>query len=286
MEMMERRWYMLHTRHTNQAARSGEKGLTIVELVLVIVLLGILFPIFASLLVTMYHDSFYLNDKVKSSAQITQALFYMEENVRSANSFQTAVASRFSDFYGAHNAGTAGAQAWSHKGDSVKSRVLITQNYSTTTNSLNSGRQPVFTNSPSFNCTTELYYQPQLTYMTLYFVKDQTLYRRLLTDKVTPLCPSNTQQQKQTCPPYISDASRHGSCEAYDEALVNNVTDFTVAYYQVSIDGTSKQIDDTYTSTDAMVLAPADYATVTITVSSRGGAVSNTMTQRMTKVNQ
>ena len=266
--------------------RTNEKGFTIVELSLVIVLLGILFPIFSSFLVSMYRDAYYLNEQVKSSSEITQALFYMEENVRSANAFQTGIQGAYSDFYGPHDLGTAGAQAWSYKGDSATSRVLVTQNYSTTTNTSNSGRQPVFTNSSTFNCTTQIYYQKQLTYLTIYFVKDGTLYRRLLTDKVTALCPSNIQQQKQTCPPYISDATRNSSCEAYDEVLANNVTNFTVEYFQVSVDGTGTQIDASYTSNNATVLSVADYINVTIAISSRGGSVTNTMTQRMTKVNQ
>lgn len=277
---------MLHIHRTRNTSRSSEKGFTIVELSLVIVLLGILFPMFSYFLVSMYRDAYYLNDKVKSSSEITQALSYMEEGVRSANAFQTGIQGVFSDFYGPHDLGTAGAQAWSYKGDSATNRVLITQNYSTTTNAFNSGRQPVFTNKPGFNCTTQIYYQKQLTYMAIYFVKDGTLYRRLLTDKTTPLCPSNTQQQKQTCPPYISDATRDSSCEAYDEALANNVTNFTAEYFQVSVDGVSTQIDPSYTSTDATVLSVADYVNVTIAISSRGGSVTNTLTQRMTKVNQ
>lgn len=277
---------MLRTLRTNKASRYNEKGMTIAELTFVVVLLGILFPIFASLLVSMYQDAFYMNDKVKVSFATTQALFYMEENVRSAKAFETSVPAQYSDFYGPHNAGTSGTEAWSYKGELATNRVLITQNYATTTNALNSGRQPVFVNNPTYNCTTQIYYQKKLTYITIYFVKDGTLYRRLLTDKNTALCPTSTQQQKQTCPPYISDATRNASCEAYDEALASNVTNFSVGYYQASADGTSTPIDPSYTSNDPTVLSAADYANVTITSSTRGGAATHTMTQRMTKVNQ
>jgi hypothetical protein len=267
-----------------KTAHSKEQGLTIVEMILVIVLLGILFPIFAYLLINMYHDSFYLNDKVKASSETIQALSYIEEGTRSANAFQAVVPAPYSDFYGPHDLGTAGAQAWSYKGDSATSRVLIMQNYSTTTGTLNDGRRPVFINGPDFDCATQVYYQPQLTYITIYFLKNQTLYRRILTDKTTALCPGYTQQQKQTCPPYISPAN--SSCEANDEAIVQNVSNFSVTYHQISSAGTSTQIDPSYTSTNPAILASADYANVTITTSLRGGAVTNTMTQRMTKVNQ
>jgi type II secretory pathway pseudopilin PulG len=285
MEVAERRWSMRHIQHI-KSRLFKERGFTIVELTLVIVLLGILFPIFSSMLINTYHDAYYLNDKVKSTSETIQGLSYIEEGVRSASAFQATVTSPFSDFYGPHNLGTAGAEAWSYKGDSATSRVLITQNYSTTVNALSNGRQPVFVNGPDFDCTTQMYYQPQLTYMSIYFVKNNTLYRRILTDDTTSLCAGNAQAQKQSCPPYISSGSWDSSCEVNDEVLVNNVSSFSISYYQISQDGSSTQIDPTYSSSDPTILSAVDYANVSVTTSTRGGAVASTLTQRVTKVNQ
>ena len=265
--------------------RFRQKGFTIVELAVVIVILGGVFPLFISLLLGAYGDTFTLDTKTKTNSQVTQAIWYMDDNVRVANRYATTVPSQFSDAYGPHNAGTSGVEAWSYKGDSSTSRVLITQSYATSANPLNSGRQPVFVNTPDFNCTTQMYYQPQLTFMTIYFVKDGTLYRRVLTDTTTALCAGNTQQQMRSCPPYIT-SGRDASCQTNDEVLATNVTQFLVQYYQTTQAGSDVAIDPGYASTDPTILDAADYANVTITTSFKNGQVTNSITQRMTKVIQ
>lgn len=274
---------MLHTLRTK--LRQGQGGFTLVELAIVIVVLGGIFPLFLSLLLNMYSDAFNLDDKVKSNSEVMQAVWYMDDNVRVASAYRATVPSEFTDAYGPHNLGTAGAEAWSYKGSSSTSRVLITQSYATSANALSTGRQPVFVNSVDFNCTTQMYYQPQLTYITIYFVKDGTLYRRLLTDTTTPLCAGNTQQQLKTCPPYIT-SGRHASCQANDEVLATNVSNFSVEYYQTTQAGSDTPVDPSYASNDPTILSAVDYAKVTITTSLKDGAVTNTVTQRMTKVNQ
>lgn len=276
---------MLHTQPT-KSRRSQQGGFSLIELVIVIVVLGIIFPVFSVLFVNTYHDAYISDNKMKTSTSIMQALDYMSDGVQASSSFQTGVSSPYTDAYGANNSGSSGAQAWTYKGTSSTNRVLITKNYATSINALNTGRQPVFKNTPDFNCTTQMYYQPQLTYLTIYFVNNNTLYRRILTDTTSALCAGNSQQQKQTCPPYISSGSWDATCQANDEVLMNNVTGFSIDYYQISTDGTSTQIDPTYASTDPTVLSAADYANVTLVASARTGAATTTMTQRMAKVNQ
>ena len=262
-----------------------QAGFTLVELAVVIFVLGAIFPIFLGFLVNMYGDAFNLDDKVKTNTQVMQAVWYMDDNVRVASAYLASVPSPFTDAYGAHNAGSSGGEAWSYKGDSATSRVLLTRSYATSTNPLGSGRRPVFVNTPDFNCTTQMYYQPQLSFVTIYFVKDGTLYKRVLADTTTSLCPGNSQQQKQSCPPYIT-SGRHASCQANDEVLATNVTSFSVAYYQTTQAGSDIAVDPSYTSTDPNVLVAVDYAKVTITTSLKNGRIVNTVTQRMTKVNQ
>lgn len=261
-------------------------GFTLVEVVIVMVIVGVIFPVFATLLVNMYHDSVVSREMVSMSTEANTALYYMDESVRNSHAFLIGVPEEFPDAYGPHNLGTGSGQAWSYKGDSAKSRVLISKNYATSTNPQNSTRTPVFIYTPAFNCTTEMYYQPQLSYLAIYFVRDNTLYRRTLTDTDTPLCAGSTQQQKTSCPPDVPVGERDASCAANDETLATRVSEFSIVYYQTSVDGDATALDPDYTSEEPTALASADYALVTLELSSRGGKSTHKVTHRITKINQ
>lgn len=271
--------------HTKLLPVSRARGFTVAELMIVIVIIATVFPIFLSLIVNSYQDASYTSDAIDTDNDTKQALWYMEDNIRGAHTFAAAIPSGYSDPYGPHNAGTSGAEAWTYMGDSATSRVLITVNYSTSTNALNTGRQPVFVNTATYNCTTQIYYQPQLSFVTIYFVKDSTLYRRVLTDTTTALCSGSTQQQSQSCPPYIASGSWSALCKANDEVLATQVTSFTVAYYQATQAGSGTLVDP-YAAYSSDALDGVDYAEVTLVTSTKGGKVTHTAMQRMTKVNQ
>lgn len=273
---------MRHIQRTNQSSRHG---FTLVEMVIVMIVIGVIFPVFSILLVNVYRDSVFAREQVLMSSDANQAFAYIEESVRSANAFLTAIPANFYDHYGPNNTGTAGAQAWSYKGRGPNDRFLITKNYATTTSPQNTARTPVFIDTPDFDCATQMYYQPQLAYVTIYFLRDGTLYRRILTDTTTALCPGMVQQQKTSCPPSIPVGSRHASCQASDEVLATRVTEFTADYHQISQDGESTSLDTDYSSTDAGVLASADFALVKVTMSTHGGDNTYTVTHRLTKVN-
>lgn len=265
--------------------RGHSAGFTIMEVITVVVIIGVIFPIFVYLLITTYQETVFARERVSMSNEANQALAYIEESVRGAGAFMTYVPEEFFDAYGPNNLGTSGAQAWSYKGKSSTNRVLITKNYATSTNPQNTGRTLVFIDTPVFDCATQMYYQPQLPYITVYFVRDQVLYRRIITDTTTELCPGNTQQQKTSCPPSIPVGSRHTSCQANDEVLATRVSEFSVQYHQIVGDGTSVAIDPTYASSDPEILAAADFALVTIKMSSHGGDNTYSDTHRITKVN-
>lgn len=282
---------MRHIQRINPVKRFShachlQAGFTIVELTVVIVMLGVLLPIFSTLFIDVYHDTYTADRVAKATYETKQALSYMEDNVRVSNGFLAAVPTPFTDPYGPHNNGSSNSEAWSYKGDSSKSRFLITKSYATNSNGLATARQPVFINTANYNCSTQMYYQPQLSFITIYFMKDTTLYKRLLTDTSTAVCPGNTQAQKQTCPPYIAVSSRDASCGANDEILAKNVSEFSTKYYQISKDGSSTQIDPSFSSTDQTVLDPADYVIVTLTMSTTNGNTVGTVSQRMVKINQ
>lgn len=265
--------------------RQRKSGFTLVEMAVVIIIIGVVLPVIAAILIYTYRDAFISNYQATASSEARRALWFMDDDVKLAGAFSAVLPANFNDAYGPHNLGISGAQAWSYKGDSSTNRVLITRNYATSDNIGNPSRKPVYIDGAYFNCSDQMTYQPELTYVTIYFVHNQTLYRRILTDKTTPLCAGNAQAQLQSCPPYIT-SGRDSSCQANDEAIASGVSNFDVKYFQLSGDGNSDPVDPTYTSTDPNILDEADFVQVTLGITSSNGAYTETMMQRITKVNQ
>jgi len=286
MARTERRWYMQRIQRI-KGFSANSQGFTIVELTLVIVFMAVLIPIFSYLLVNTYQDSLYLNDQIKTTTQTAQALSLIEDDVRNAASFESVKPAQYSDFYGPRSAGSSGVEAWNYIGYSNSNMVLMTQNYATNVNGLSNDRKPLFIKPVNFSCQSTEEVLNRLKYLTIYFIYNNTLYRRLLTD--SRICPGDTPIQKQTCPPYIADSSKDASCQANDEVLLENVTGFSTKYFQISADGTSQTIESTFSPSNPpppdMVLAGANYVEVTITTSTPGGGESSTMMRRIAKAN-
>lgn len=279
--VQEGRFFMRHMRHTDVSVN----GFTIPELIVVISIMGIIISTIMSILIHTYVDVLYLNNQVTSNNELSDAFWFMDDNVSLASRFLMTVPSPFVDTYGPHDSGTSGSEAWSYKGDSATSRVLITKRYATNNNSLTTSRGPVYENTVNFDCTTQMRYQPQLPYISIFFLKNGTLYRRVLTDTSTPLCPGNSQYQRQSCPPYLNKSTWNASCKANDEVLAMNISAFKVDYYQQISGSSGVQIDPNYTSTDPTTLDAADYILVTLTSSYNNRNQNTSMQLRITKVN-
>ena len=278
---------MLRTARTNHF-RGIHSGFTLVELMTVIVIVGIILPVISAIMIYTYQGSLAANSRVTANTEMKQGLNSMGNDVRLANQFLSTVPSEFSDPYGPNNLGTSGSEAWSYRGKGSSQRVLITRNLATQINSAGTGRQLVFVDSPlsGFNCTaSQIFYEPQLTYLTIYFLRNGTLYRRLLTDGVSIICPNQNPQQRQSCPPELS-GSWNAVCKANDEAIASGITGFDVQYFHLNGSNPSTPVEPDYTSNDAHALDTADYIIATLTAADSSGKYTYTMSQRIAKVNQ
>lgn len=267
------------------ARTSRQAGFTLVELMTVVVIIGIILPVIAAIMIYAYRGANDANSRVQASSQLKQALNSMESDVKLATDFLMVVPSGFTDPYGQVNAGTNGANAWNYKGGGAGQRILITSNLATTARSGSDGRQLVYVNSgnPKYDCAGNMYYQPILSYTTIYFLNNKTLYRRILTNTSLSLC--QAQSQLQSCPPYLS-STWNAICKANDEAIATNITKFDIAYYQLNGSQPSTQIDPTFSSNNSTTLEDADYVMITLTATNSSGSTTYMMNQRITKVNQ
>ena len=186
---------------------------------------------------------------------------------------------------------TTNGNTWSYLGDSSTSRVLIARLYSTTLNPLDPSRQPAFIGNPAGSeCNiSNIYFNNVQQYNVVYFVKDGGLYRRRITDKTTQLCDPG-QYQKFSCPSqdYLTAkglGTQSSTCQADDELLLGNVTNFTVQYYGSKTSSTP--LDVYAVSADPNLVTTAADAEITITTSKKvsGQTITSTSTLRMSKLN-
>ena len=281
-------------------------GFTLIELLIAITLSSIIITVFVSSLMTMVRTATIQKTQLELSQEAQLALDTMERDVRVALSFDTTPAyATFTDSYGPTNTDDTWAGTWSYKGTDANHRVLILRESATTTAPLSTSRTLAYvegniTNpyrevNPSLNCTAynastapsgALSYNPPLPYYLIYFVRDNNLYRRILTDTTTPLC--NNQYQKQSCP--IEDTSPHANCEAKDELIVKHVSSFTIDYNSISYNsgGAATVSDlDVYSSSDNDVLTDVSniYITLQLQQTIYGSPRTSTLSLRVSKVN-
>lgn len=255
--------------HTNH-----ETGYTLIELLTTMVILAIL----AGSVFMIYMDSY--RDSTRKSVQATLdsssqiAMSVIEHDIRYSFSYNTALPIGFTDPYGSDNSGTP----ITYKGASATSRALILAQYATTTNSLSNTRQSIYIQA-TFNCGTNMYDNPKLPYTILYFIRNSTLYRRILTDTTTSTC-NPPQYQKQSCPPEVTPWNM--LCKTADEVIADHVTNFSVSYYS----GSDTTPTDVYSSSDPAILDTMDSAEITLTLAPQGGGpLSSSIKMRVAKVN-
>lgn len=291
--------------HPNR--KKSARGFTVIELLIAIILSGVVVTVFISTLITMVRTATVQKIQLELSQKDQIALNTIERDIRMAKAFDTTPAySTFIDKYGPTNTDQGWNGTWSYKGTDADHRVLILRESATTTNPLRASRTPVYVNGritsayavqdTTLNCTAYdastaptggLSYNPTLPYYLIYFVRDNTLYRRTLTDTTTTLCNGQQQYEKQSCPEV--DATPDTTCQAYDELIATNVGSFTVAYNTIDYTGGTTTITDinAYSQSASDIFTEVSNAVVTLKLqkTAYGSARSATLSVRVSRVN-
>lgn len=239
-------------------------GFTLVEVVVITPVLIITAVILVSMLVSVLSQISIARVRTGAIYDNQAALDLIEKDLSVNALYLTTNDSGYSDSYGPDNAGAA----WSYKGSSATSRVLLARSFATTLSPYNSSKAPVFINQ--LGCSTaDLYYNQAYMVNLIYFVRGGTLYRRTLTNPSHTLC--STPYQQRSCP---SDATWVSGCSVEDTIIATNVQSFAVAYYLNPIDSTAV---DVYSSTDPNVLEGYETAEVTLGIRrTYGGEIIDT----------
>lgn len=281
-----------------------QRGYTLVELILAILLIGVVLSVFIAAQFSMVNTATTQKAQLSMISENQTALSVIERDVRLALAFETTLPNSFSDTYGPLNTNEGWTGSWTYKGNtpgnpaSLQKVLLLRQNASVI-HPLALNRTPVYikgfvanpyaTTEPTYNCNTgsggALTINYKLPYMQIYFVRDNVLYRRTITDTTTELC-NGPQYQKTSCP--REDVLPAASCQAKDEVLVRNVKAFTVTYYQQQDALTPTFVDlDPYNSSDSAIFKEVDNIVVSITLEQKANGKAQEVTQsiRVSRIN-
>lgn len=289
---------MRRTFHTKQA------GYTLVELLVAILLVGVVLSVFISAQLSMANTATRQRAQLSMISESQTALSIIERDVRLALAFETTLPAPFSDTYGPTNTNEGWTGSWTYKGNipsdpGSPQKALILRQNSSVLHPFALNRTPVYiqgfvTNpyaatEPTYNCTTgvsgALTINYKLPYIQLYFVRNNTLYRRIITDTATALC-NGPQYQKTSCP--REDTTPATSCKAKDEAIAQNVKAFSVTYYEQLDTPTPTFIDlNAYNSSDPAIFKEVTNVLVSITLEERPAGKPETVTQtiRVSRIN-
>lgn len=258
-------------RHTLLSEQRWSSGVTLVELLIVVTLIPLIIVSFIVVLDKVMKDAAESTAQAQLSSDVSFASDWLEKDIRSATSFEPTISSPYGDSY-------EPGGGWSYVGNGSDDRVLILSLPSTTLRDGSSNREITYQDD-GFNCSTQLTYNPILTYRAVYFVDNGTLYKRVLTDTSTPTC--NGQIQKQSCPE-SEKPTWSSECEVQDEVLATNVSQFSVDYYNSNDD---IPLDEAYTDDSLLVTAKTLGVTITTAKTLGSDTVDATITLRTARIN-
>lgn len=273
----------------------NNQGFTIIELVTSLVLISLIVIVTITALYTIANDASKQRARVNLDADTQIAAEIIERDGRIAKIFNRQLPDGYNDYFGSSDTRSGSRVAWNFTGipsANASQRVLIMGSSSTSTNPLSRSRQNVYIdgvdNIPCWQ-TSRLTLKPRLTFYSLYFVKNNALYRRIVTDRSTSTCSVTTQYQRQTCP-YPIDLTLYSECQAYDEKLVDNVVEFTVDYYNIEGNQDTHTLNTTpltnvYTSTDDFLEANRAKITIKTQKTGEGGVINAERTVYVSRLN-
>lgn len=259
-------------------------GFTLIEVLIISPIVILIIGIFISAIVSMTGDVLSTRGTNALSYNIQDALDRIEKDVNSSGSFLatnnialTSPQGLNDDTTNFHNVGAGGT-------------MLILNDYATSSNPLNSTSDIIYSSGQPNPCSSnQITKNPALMINIIYFIKNNTLWRRTILPANYTTVGCGTPWQEPSCTPGVSGAF----CKTKDIELVkglNNTDGFVVNYYPNPSSTIPNTVANNSTQSDSARLAAmrtnnSIVVTINATGKQSGREISQTGTMRATSPN-
>ncbi len=202
---------------------NSQTGFTIVEMLVVVPIIILSIGIFVSAIVNMTGDVLENKALNNMSYDIQDALNRIQQDVNTSGGLLATNNITLVSPQGYDDDTTA-----FHNADENNGNMLILNVYASTDNSLDPSRDLIYiANQPSECNSEDVKYNSPLMLNVVYFIKDNSLWRRVLAPSNYDMIGCNIPFQLPTCAPDITGTI----CKAEDTKVIDDIESFTLAYY-------------------------------------------------------
>ena len=227
----------------------ANSGMTTVELIVAMIIATLITVSFIAVLVHLFSSNSLATKRIVLAAQAQDAVDSIARDINYTTKFMKTTTLADADM------ASSPIGAWSYEGSGENSRQLILEANATTKSYQNPDNSLVF-EKVTPDCAS---LAPFAVNNIVYYVKNDTLYRRTITPQGIDVCPEPI-YQKKTC----LDQAADPACKEKDIAVAPNISRFSVDYYQNSYDATPANVYDESSAPDALALVPSIRVTLTI----------------------
>lgn len=258
-------------------------GFTLVELLLVTPMVLLIIASFVVVIVSLTGDALANREQLVQARDTQDALDRIEQDIRLSNRFLAESRIPITSPQGLNNDATKFSNVSSTDG-----QALILQSFATDDNPLINTRNLVFLSNSPNQCSDPLVTSNSPSYTNIvYFVKNSTLYRRVIMPYNPIPAPCSTPWQRTTC---AAGQVNGTSCKTEDAILANNVSALSIDYYTTPSSTTpisdASSVSLTPAVRDAaLVSASSLRASITLTDTASGRDISYSGASRVSKLN-
>ncbi len=240
-------------------------GFTIVEITIIVPIAILAIGVFITAIVSMTGDVLSTRASNALAYTVQDALNRIEQDVNYSDAFLPVNNITLTSPQG-YNDDTTNF----HNADATNGTMLILKTFATTSNPLGSARNLVYNDGQPYQCSnSQINKNTPLTLNIVYFVKNNTLWRRVIAPTAYQTIGCSVPWQKPSCAPGYSTPS---FCKAQDMRMVDNIvasTGFSVKYYSTTSPTAQNTIASDSAQTDSARLAAMQTTNmVSVTISS------------------